>query len=685
MQTPHPLLELFRFTPARPAIAAGLRAGVAACLPLFAAPWIPLDVVSWISLGAYQAALADKGGAYRTRAVDMATRFALSSAACLIGSLVGGASPLLLPLAFVLLLICGLAQVASSAVSASAVTFAVTFVIAAARPQVELPEAVLFAASVAAGGLTTMFLSLILWPVRLYRPARLTIARCYDGLREHAEMLRSTQIDEQSELALHAHRADLRNSIEEARRVLTATRRGRQGESERGERLVVLLENVDQLLGVAIALEAVVATARPVDRTRIAAALSVVETSAEAIAERLRTEAEVPGHVPRLENHEGPGAVGTLLGRLRRHLEAAAESAEGLNSGRPVQHPVTSLAPPAPRQRPIGERLRETLDLDSVVLRHALRLAIAGTVAAAVALRTRDEHGYWITLTTIVILQPWTTATFQRGLQRMLGTTIGAGIAVAAIGLVDQRFVFIAIVFVFCTASVALLPINYGLFSVLLTPTFVLIAEVGTGDFGLAWVRMVDTLIGGAIALVAARLLWPSWERHRFPEELSLALHLSAGWIREMGRAGPHATASEIARRQTGIAVSNAEASLQRLLSEVWTRAEDLEPLLALTVYLRRMHANALVFFSEADEELRGAVVGDLAGFLDKLAGCVATARPPGPSSEMARLEALADRVSAEQMRAHAVREGLARLARQVAILHGAATRGFSSDLLKGR
>ena len=131
--------------------------------------------------------------------------------------------------------------------------------------------------------------------------------------------------------------------------------------------------------------------------------------------------------------------------------------------------------------------------------------------------------------------------------------------------------------------------------------------------------------------------------------------------------------------------MSNAEASLQRLLSEVWTRAEDLEPLLALTVYLRRMHANALVFFSEADEELRGAVVGDLAGFLDKLAGCVATARPPGPSSEMARLEALADRVSAEQMRAPAVREGLARLARQVAILHGAATRGFSSDLLKGR
>ena len=680
MQTPRPLLDLVRFAPARPAITAGLRAGVAATLPLFAAPWIPVSVISWVSLGGYQGAIADKGGAYRNRAAAMATIVSLSSLACFLGSLVGNAPWPALPLTFVLLVLCGLAQAAGPVGASAGVTFAVSYVVSSAQPVPDVGTAALHAGGVIAGGALTMLLTLLLWPVRLYRPARLSIAACYEGLAEHAAMLLRAGESDESAREMHAHRAALRSTIEEARKVLTGTRRGRQAESERGERLVVLLENVDQLLGISIALEGLLETASPRDRERIVAALSAVGPAALAIAARLRSERELEGAVPRLPASEGNGAVGTLLGRLRRHMEAAAEGAEGLVAGRPLQQRAESLAPPAPQQR-VRDRLRATLDVNSVILRHAIRLAVAATAASAFAAATRIEHGYWVTLTTIVILQPMTTATFTKGLQRMAGTTIGAGIAVVAVALIHQKALFVAIVFLMSCASVALLPINYGLFSVLLTPTFVLIAELGTGNYGLAWVRMIDTLVGGGIALVAARGLWPSWERHRFPEELSLALHLSAGWMREMGQSGASTTAAEILRRQTGIAILNAEASLQRLLSEVWTRSEDLEPMLAITLYMRRMHATALVFFSEAEPDLRGAAGEALARFLDEMARCIAISRPPGPSDELGGLEAFADRYATQ---GGVVGAALGRLARQAAILHGAATRAFAGGLLQG-
>ncbi len=32
---------------------------------------------------------------------------------------------------------------------------------------------------------------------------------------------------------------------------------------------------------------------------------------------------------------------------------------------------------------------------------------------------------------------------------------------------------------------------------------------------------MLDTILGGALALLGGYMLWPSWERHRLPEQLA--------------------------------------------------------------------------------------------------------------------------------------------------------------------
>ncbi|WP_373046873.1 FUSC family protein [Vulgatibacter sp.] len=668
-----PLVDLVRLAPARPAIAAGLRAGAAAVLPLVASQLLSAELLSYAGMGGFMTALVDKGGAYRTRGAVMAAVVLFGCLASFLGSLAANSLVATLPLAFLWLLGAGLAQAGGAGAASAGTLTAIILVVALARPVDSVEAALASAAAVAAGGLAAMAMALLLWPVRLYRPARFAIARCWDALAEHAQSLadRTPGGEEERARLIHGQRAVVRGHVEEARRILTATRRGRQAESERGERLFALLENADQVLGACIAIDGWLEAAREDELPPIVTALRTLEGSAHAIALLLRTDGVQGRPVPRI-TETGPAAAPRLLGRLARHLEGAAEAAEGLADARPLRGPAPTLAFPSER-RGLGATLRGTIDPRSVILRHALRLALAGTAAAAAVGLLRIEYGYWVTITVVAILQPWTAATIQRGLQRIGGTVLGALIAIAAVAWVDDRLTFAAIVFVLCSASVALLPLNYGVFSVLLTPAFVLLAELGTGDYQLAWIRILDTLVGGAIALVAARLLWPAWEKHRFPEELAAALRSSAGWMRQLGEGDPDSTATERARRQVGIAVLNAEASLQRLLAEAWR--EDLEPLIALTLYLRRVHATALALFSDRSlpAATRRSIGAGAAVFLEQMADAIAAGLPPAAGDDLPGLEALAG--TAQPL--------AERLVRQLFIVHGAAVRGFAGGAFR--
>lgn len=669
------LRELFRLTHARPAVAAGVRAGLAAALPLLLAGGaLPLQAVSWLSLGAFQAALADRGGAYRSRARAMASVLVCSSLAALVGGVVGDA-PLLAPLVAVLLLFAsGLAQAGGVTAAGTGRAAAVAFLVAHARPAATFADAALQGAAVAAGALGTMALALGLWPVRLYRPARLAIARALERLAVQARLVAAGPTGDPAALArLHAQRTEVRDAIEEARRILAATRTGRQAEGERGEKLLRILENADQVLGVCVAIDGWLEGAGAAGRAQIAPALAAAEEALRAIAQRLvgvERGPLAPSHLP----HPADPAALRLGARLERHLEAAVETANALDRRGPAPPAQAPALEPAATTLGLRELLAAALDRRSATLRHALRLAIAGGAATVAVDRLGVEQGYWITLTVVVVLQPWTDATLLRGLQRILGTALGGALAVAALGWAETTTGHALVVFAFCAASVALLPLSYGVFSVLLTPAFILLAELATGDYGLARVRVIDTLIGGAIALLAALLLWPRWERQRFPAELAAALRASAAWLRAQGAHGAESEAAERARRGAGIAAMNAEASLRRLISAPRAPTAGLEALLVLSLYLRRIHATALAVAAGDGDSARGReVAGAAATFLEDVAACVATGRAPDLGDELARIEALAEGGGA----------GLSRLARQLAIVHAAAVRAFAGGAFR--
>ena len=156
----------------------------------------------------------------------------------------------------------------------------------------------------------------------------------------------------------------------------------------------------------------------------------------------------------------------------------------------------------------------------------------------------------------------------------MLGTVVGGALTALLAALFHDPLAIFALAFVFSGVSVALLPLNYAAFSVFLTPTFVLLAEASAGDWHLAGLRIVNTVLGGVLALAGSRLLWPSPEAERLPSYLADVMRAIGALLRRGGRPvrrprrGGRAARSVRPGAGAGLAILNADESFQRLLGE---------------------------------------------------------------------------------------------------------------------
>lgn len=409
----------------------------------------------------------------------------------------------------------------------------VTLIVSVAAPASSTQQALERGGAVAAGSLFAIVLALVLWPIRLYRPARLAVAH---ALRTIADAIASGD-----RYAIEA----AERAVDDARTALAVLRRGLQGESPRGERLLILIERGASLLASGADVEG---------------APQILRQLADGI-ERERVVVD--------------GAVAPA--ELRPLVDAARE----LETERDRR----------PRTRSLYEQyvtpLLGAMSWRSALIRHALRLAICGGVASAITHAFHVPRGYWMTLTVVIILQPYVSATFHKGLQRVIGTIAGGVIAAVIAAFVHSPAVMIGIIFLGAAVTVAFLRINYALYSLFVTPTFVLLAELGATDRHLVMVRIANTVAGALLAYVAARVLWPASERGLVREEVTTAIHAAAEYLRCVECDDVNANE---ARRSWLIAFQNADASVQRLLSEDPAgRDVEVEAFMAAIVYLRRI------------------------------------------------------------------------------------------------
>ena len=128
-----------------------------------------------------------------------------------------------------------------------------------------------------------------------------------------------------------------------------------------------------------------------------------------------------------------------------------------------------------------------------------------------------------------------------------------------------------------------------------LTPQFVLISaltEPGTGDLGLSWLRAVNSVLGGLLALAAGTLLWPGRELQHLPVELAEAISANRDYLLRVLDAenlDGQSSAVDAARRLAGLASNNAEASVERLQSEPGNDPVTLEAAMTIVTSVRRL------------------------------------------------------------------------------------------------
>jgi uncharacterized membrane protein YccC len=574
---------------ARPAFALGLRAATATIGPLVIGEITGNLLFVWMALGGWLCAIVDPGGPHVVRARSMAAFAVTGSLVTGLGALASDSPAVGIALLFVVSIASSLARVGGDAAGAVGTATLIQLCIALGSPA-PVSQTAPRVAMVLAGCVLSAFLALVLWPVHAYRPARVSLGSCYRLLASLARSLAGLSGDrEHAWSALVVQQPPrVRAQLESARVALGAVRRGRFADSARSQQLVILFETADVLLATLIMAGEALATEHRAEASWLRQAAEVLEGIGKAIEE----DAEPPP-MPAIdavaaEDPELEQARTRVVGAL----ELAIRLTAALHSGEPHGDELAPTEAEVPRTT-----LRAALAPDSTVLRHALRMAVTVCIGAAIAATVGIVKASWITIAIVIVLQPDSGSTVRRAVHRVGGTIVGAGAAAVIAPALHSPTLIGFVLFPLSALGLALRPVNYGLFTLLVTPVFLLMAEIASGDWHLGRARVVNTLIGGGLAL-GAQLLWPSRERDELPRRLEALFQRLREYLDRV-LADPRSEPQ--ARRSFGLAAANADASFQRHLGEVLEPPERVSTYLTLLTYARRFR-NAIVMALDSSE-----------------------------------------------------------------------------------
>ncbi len=218
---------------------------------------------------------------------------------------------------------------------------------------------------------------------------------------------------------------------------------------------------------------------------------------------------------------EQPNPRWRLLGSLQlleTNLSSIARQlSEASLADTPLEGIDTRLRDSSPHTlREMATRLRQTLTPGSLLFRHGVRIALALTAGYALLKLVHPQNGYWILLTIVFVCRPHFGATRLRLVQRVAGTLLGLGVTWALM----QLFPGTTLQLLLALAAALLFFVTRNERYVIATAAITLMALLCfnlLGDNGLVmiWPRLLDTLLGGAIAVVASLLILPDWQGRR--------------------------------------------------------------------------------------------------------------------------------------------------------------------------
>ncbi len=629
------LLQPFRFKPGNPDILNGLHTLLAVSGPIavgFVTGHLAASTIA--VMGALFVGMVDGGGAYRQKATMMLAATIGTTVALLIANLVSSNLWLAIPTTFLVMFIAGFVGLFGTAAATVSLVTSIMFIVSLAKFAAfpNLSAVLQQCALCLGGGLWTMVLSLLLWVMRPYAPVIQAAASCHATLSKFlataSEIPSNRDARREWEKQLLQAQDSVTQDVTSARSVWSAVGT-RASANLRGNQLLVLIEDANQISNSVVVLVELLAIASDHPRFQqlsgeIQQVMQQSATSVQLLSEALAKGKKVVGlgcldraiealeyqwqalhsqvlnqaSLAQADDYAHLVSMGKIVSSLKALAEQVhtdAEIATDVQQGK--ERSIAQLNiyyPMQPEPSSIIETLRNNLSFDSVLFRHALRLALIVTTAELLASLLQLPTGYWITLTAVVALKPSFGDTFERTMQRVLGTTLGGIIGIALVVLIHNPVAILMCILVLVVAAVSVRTLSYGIFITLLTPVVVLLLNVTSkGGWEIGALRIVDSLIGGTLALLGSYLLFPSWERQQLPAQLATTIRANLAYFQQVAASylNPKQELSTETmrnlRHQAALENANAAAAAQRLLSEPDHIRGEVEPIVMLMLYIR--------------------------------------------------------------------------------------------------
>lgn len=262
-------------------------------------------------------------------------------------------------------------------------------------------------------------------------------------------------------------------------------------------------------------------------------------------------------------------------------------------------------------------RLSRHFTPESALFRHAVRMSVVLCIGYAFIQVTGLQHGYWILLTSLFVCQPNYNATRHRLALRVIGTLIGVAIGIPVLWFVpslEGQLILIVITgvlfFIFRT-------VQYAHATMFITLLVLLCFNLMGEGFEVALPRIIDTLIGCAIAWAAVSFIWPDWRFRRLDQVLERALNANCRYLdailEQYHQGRDNRLAYRIARRDA----HNRDAELASVVSNMSTEPHVSDELREIAFRLLCLNHSLTGYISALGAHREKVVTPDILAILD--------------------------------------------------------------------
>ena len=292
------------------------------------------------------------------------------------------------------------------------------------------------------------------------------------------------------------------------------------------------------------------------------------------------------------------------------HIESAADAAFGENSDKTR---ITAQEQDGPLLHAL-RAMRGQLNMRSPVFRHAVRLSLVVALSCTVVELLHLNLGYWILLTALFVCQSNYLATKSRVNQRIAGTVAGVVVGSLVPWFTPTVETKLGIILVMTTLFFLMRNYKYSWSTFFITiQALTSLSLMGVDIYAAMPVRIIDTIVGAAIAWAAAHFLWPDWRYHSLPASAAAAVAGNGAYLAQIIHQIENGSEDDVAYRSVRRQAHEKTAAFSSALSDMSSQPRHHSPqLLGARLNLLKT-SYVLIGYISALGAYRGQIAGEIA------------------------------------------------------------------------